>query len=159
MMFVCRNYTALPPLESTRLSSTLVSQPKIPRTYLQVNHQTTDGETSGYHSDHIGLVCETTGHSLGEQTFEGTFSSSRTDEKVIGRKKWTQETGYSGPVSGYNQSLEHLPQIHESRSASMPPPRWVAARNPSAFAQNELTPGLTSKDQVIMRTLYVSPKL
>ena len=150
MIVVYRNHTALPPLESTRQSSTLFPPQRMPRTYLQVNH-TTDGGTSGYLSDHIGQVCETTDHSLGEQTFESTFSSSRADEKIIGRKKWAQESCSSGAVNGSNHSLEYLPQIHESRSSSMPPPRWVAARNPSAFVQNELTPGLTCANSV---TLY-----
>ena len=136
-----RNSSALPPLHPAwgGYGHQRSSRPH-PQPQLQ-----TDGETSGYHSDQLNPPQR---HQQPEQTerpeqLQSAYSS-RTNDKLLGRKKWAQERGNAAPTSARNDANETLPQIHErTELMQQPPPRWVA-RSPNGDFANppHLLPGI-----------------
>lgn len=119
-----RNGSALPPLHPAWNGY-------IQQRSVRQQHQT-DGETSGYHSDQLNLSRRQQQPDQSDQSDQLQSSySSRTNDKLLGRKKWAQERGNAAPPSARIDANEPLPQIHERiELLQQPPPRWVA-RSPN----------------------------
>lgn len=137
-----RNSSALPPLHPAWNGYVHHRSARPPP------QQQTDGETSGYHSDQLNPPPRSSRPANQSDQLDlpdqmQSAYSSRTSDKLLGRKKWAQERGSATPTPARTDANETLPQIHErSELMHQPPPRWVA-RSPNGDINHQphLIPG------------------